>query len=625
MTRGRAVFIALVGAIACAACLVLLYGRAPASLMTEAGLASPSSGFYPPEQGNGIVFRWVGTHAELRLPWLDRRVGWRWTARTHAWRPDAATPTLRVAVDRGAAREHVITRDGQSIEVALPPRPGTRGVTVTFDVTPAFVPGGADQRALGLALEGMALVPIDGRPRPPMSALLLSAGAVLAFGLALAALDVAWTWQLVVTLGVAAATAGALVAGRAVDGAYPRQAAILIGSVGLGTWLVAALVDRVGRSTLSAPARAVVALSAVACALKLLVLLHPSMPQGDGIFHAHRFEAVLSGRFYFTSIAPGNYEFPYPILLYLVAAPFSALAETTADRMQLLRTVVTVADAVAGACLYWMIVRATRHRRAGLLAVAWYHLIPMTGWIMTWGNLTNAFGQVLFVIAMAAVAGLPIDRSFRRWGVVAGLAFGSMVSHPSACAILAIVLVVTAGLYWWRGGDLRPAAVGTALAVAVAAAAAVAIYYGWFVPLYVAQFTRIAGESGAGLASASPEWTMGARLEALPSMMEAYLGWPALVFGGVGAWRLHRDADSARLTWLVAGWGGACLAFLVLAVVTPVEMRTHYALFPALATVAAFGTAWAWRQGAVMRVAAGAVMAAAVWVGVHRWTGLVVG
>jgi hypothetical protein len=44
--------------------------------------------------------------------------------------------------------------------------------------------------------------------------------------------------------------------------------------------------------------------------LKLLVLLHPNMPVGDAIFHAHRFQGVLRGNLYFTSIAPGGYAFP---------------------------------------------------------------------------------------------------------------------------------------------------------------------------------------------------------------------------------------------------------------------------------------------------------------------------
>jgi hypothetical protein len=127
------------------------------------------------------------------------------------------------------------------------------------------------------------------------------------------------------------------------------------------------------RERLSAAAIGVVAISLAACYLKLLMLLHPNMPIGDGVFHAHRFEYVLGGRFYFTSVTPDNYAFPYPIFLYIAAAPFSWLADNTFERLALLRIVATVSDAAVATLVYWMIVRATSDRLAGIAGVIWYH------------------------------------------------------------------------------------------------------------------------------------------------------------------------------------------------------------------------------------------------------------
>ena len=79
------------------------------------------------------------------------------------------------------------------------------------------------------------------------------------------------------------------------------------------------------RQPLRNTARFVAAFSAGALFLKLLVLLHPDMPIGDAMFHAHRFQGVLGGNLYFTSIAPGSYSFPYPPGLYVFAAPFAGL------------------------------------------------------------------------------------------------------------------------------------------------------------------------------------------------------------------------------------------------------------------------------------------------------------
>ena len=144
---------------------------------------------------------------------------------------------------------------------------------------------------------------------------------------------------------------------------YPLHAVALAFWIGLGAVLAVRVIERFRRERIGTAARDVVALSALACYLKLLILLHPGMPIGDGVFHAHRLEFVLAGRFYFTSLAPGNYSFPYPILLYLFAAPFSFLTSDTLDRVALLRIVVTAADAAAGALLYWMVVRTTADRR----------------------------------------------------------------------------------------------------------------------------------------------------------------------------------------------------------------------------------------------------------------------
>ena len=90
------------------------------------------------------------------------------------------------------------------------------------------------------------------------------------------------------------------------------------------------------------------------------MLLHPDMPIGDALFHAHRFQEVLAGTLYFTSIAPGNYQFPYAPGLYVVAIPFAGLVRRGAADMTLLRTIVCVADALAGLLLYAMAVAGAR-------------------------------------------------------------------------------------------------------------------------------------------------------------------------------------------------------------------------------------------------------------------------
>ena len=68
----------------------------------------------------------------------------------------------------------------------------------------------------------------------------------------------------------------------------------------------------------------------------------------------------------------------------------------------------------------------------------------------------------------------------------------------------------------------------------------------------------------------------------------------------------------------------SCLVFLVIGILTPVDMRYYLASVPALAIAAGFGAAWAWSGGpgsheVPWRVAAAVFLAAAISTGVHSW------
>ena len=344
------------------------------------------------------------------------------------------------------------------------------------------------------------------------------------------------------------------------------------------------------------------------------------MPAGDGLFHAHRFAYVLAGRFYFTSLAPGDYAFPYPILLYLMAAPFSPFAPDTHAKIALLRIIVTVADAAAGATLAWMVARALNDRLTAAAALVWYHLIPVTAWIMTWGNLTNAFGQTLFVMSLALVVAAPVDwTSSRTVARLAALACVAFLSHPSTSAILATILALTACFYWWRGGsDLRSAAAGVAVAALVAAAAAFVLYYAWFPAVYARAIGRGAAEVAAR--AAEPGSTLGTRILLQVDLANRYFGWPAIVAASVGAWGLFGERFAPRrLQLLLAAWATASVVFTAIGLVTPLELRYHFAAFPAVAVASAYGWSWAWRRSLPFRFAAALILAAGVWVGFRQW------
>jgi hypothetical protein len=617
--RGACALAIVAGA---AAFLILLVANYPPAsgiaIKTDADLHALGQGFYPVEQSGDLTFSWTEPRAEVRIPALDRRVEWRFQGRLKIWRPAGVPlPQVTISIDGAPAFDALVSGD-MALDLAIS-RTDARDATITIETTPAFVPGGGDPRRLGVAIASMRIEPARERPMPPLRTAVNGALSIVILGTAVALLRLPVVWLSSFLILLAWCQAWLISRGLAAHLPYPALALKVAAGLGAGGVAAVWIVNGVRRQRLSAPALGAVTLSLGACYLKLLVLLHPSMPIGDGLFHAHRLGYVLAGRFYFTSMAPGDYLFPYPIFLYLVAAPFSVLTTDVLDRVALLRTISTVADAMAATLLYWMIVRATSNRLAGVASVAWYHLIPMTAWIMTWGNLTNAFGQTLFVASVAAVVALPVEQG--RRGTVALLttvAAAALLSHPSTCALLTAVLAATGGVYAWRGGpELRPAARGILLATAVAAAIAIIVYYAWFPAVYVSELSRVASDSsGQAAAHASSFFT---RVADAGDLAARYFGWPAVVAAGVGAWRLAKAHDQRRFTLLLVAWAATFASFLLVGIFTPIGLRYHFATFPALAIVAGYGWAWAWQRTMPLRFAAAAVMGAAGWIGADRW------
>ena len=71
-----------------------------------------------------------------------------------------------------------------------------------------------------------------------------------------------------------------------------------------------------------------------------------------------------------------------------------------------------------------------------------------------------------------------------------------------------------------------------------------------------------------------------------------------------GAWHLYRHGARDRLTLATAGWALSCTLFLIVGIVTPVDMRYYLAAVPAVAVVAAAGVGALWRPGVTRIVGA---------------------
>lgn len=628
MTSWRRLTIAAaLGAVGGAMSLVVAFWLHPAFILDmDRDLPRMAFGFYPPETTSTETFAWTSERAQLNLVDFSRRTDWRCTVVFRGGRPPGmAQPFVSLVIDGVVAGSRPATNDYQTLAATVPARPNRRGLNVAVVASPTFVPGPADPRALGVQVDRLTCAPLRAVAALPSRGAIVDAAAIAGlFGLAFVLAGVA-LWTAVggaVTMAVTQAIP--LSIGPAPYGSYPDRA------FWLALWIVLVMVGAVRlleaarRQRLHHSARFAVTVSAGVLFMKLLGLLHPSKPIIDAVFHAHRLEWVMGGRYFFTQPMPNGVEFPYAIALYLIAAPWAAL---TNNHVALLRIVVCAADVCAGGLLYWTIVRNWNDRLAAAAAVLFFSVVPLPFVVLGNANLTNAFGQSMALITIVMATTLTLDlRRVLQVGALTAVAAIALLSHVSTFALLLTTLVALAAAYWRIGGRaLRPAGLAVGIAAVAAAVLAVAMYYGHFIEVY-RHLNRAAAEPGVS----ATVTTIGARLAGALALSVSDVGWPLLILAGAGAWRSIISRGRDRLTCALAAYALTYAVFLAFGIVVPVGAslqryvvefisRVDYATYPAAVVLAARGAAWAWRAGPIGRATSSMLVAWSVATGVIRW------
>lgn len=643
-TFARAVAVSLFGAMAGALCLTLVFSRQAAILLEmDRGVPRILSGVYPPERVGDLTFAWTGGRAELALAEIDRRTPWICTVRFRGGRPaPLPQPVVDVAVDGLTAASVPASNEYQDVEVTAPPR-DRDGLVLTIGVSQTIVPGPQDRRALGVQINRLGCRPEGGIPMPPGRMLLHATLAAAIFGAALSLISIVGVSAVGATLLVAGAQAVPLTAGLAPYVALGETAGKLALAIGLAVVAGVAIAQRVTRQRLRNTARFVIAFSAAVLYLQLLALLHPSKTIVDAVFQAHRLEWVLSGRLLFTQSMGTAVQFPYAIGLYVSAAPFTLL---TTDYVTLLRIVTCATEIVAGMLLYVMVVRVWSDRVAAAAATALLSFVPMKYGFIGSANLTNVFGQSIALAAMASVTVLALRGSALSHVVIlVAVITWALLCHISTAATLTTTLLLTVVLYWRLGGPaLRTPARRVLFATIAAGVLSVVTYYGHFGPVYAKALrlrTQVSSAATVEAAPADPSVPAGAagryrtytplpvRLRDAGVLTVTSVGWPILVLAGIGAWRLRVRGARDRLALAVLAWMGTYLIFLALSVMRVETQyqrysyefvgRLTYATYPAAVVLAGLGASWAWRAGRAWRIAAAALLSAAVIVGVQSW------
>lgn len=633
----RAVVVALVVA-AAAALVALAAARLRGPLVVDMNGELPRrvmAGFYPPERAGELTFAWTAGRADLVLAGLARDRAWSCSARLRSAR--STTPRLEILVDGLPVASREAPRDFEDVEFAIGPRASRSDTRLTFAVSHTIVPP-QDPRPLGVQVDRISCAPTAGARLPlPSSArvaatlvpAVFAAAAVLCGAAPVAALIlgviVALTEILPLSVGIAAFT--------------PFARTMLL----LGVWLpglalvLTKLVETIRRRAVTPFAAVFAAAAAAALYLQLLGLLHPSKPPIDVVFQAHRFDGVLAGNYFFTQPMPGGVSFPYAIGLYLFAAPWARL---TADHATLLRIVVCASDAISYLLLFWLVMRVWHDRVAAAAALTLAFTLPIAFEVIGNANLTNEFGHAASTATLAIAAALPGSRHPRLHALLlTAVCTLALVSHVSTFALLAATLVALAVLERWAGGPELRRSARTLLIVTVASAAlAFAGYYGRFMDVYKDALRVKTGVSSAPASPSAAAPIRGQTAASLPARVAdavrrsaAWVGWPLLVLGAIGATRIfvERRHDAVALT------AGACaLAYATFVGVSVMRVQPAYqrytvefvsrvvlATSPGLLLLAGAGASWGLRGGRAAKTAIAIAIAAAFVIAGRQWVG----
>jgi hypothetical protein len=144
------------------------------------------------------------------------------------------------------------------------------------------------------------------------------------------------------------------------------------------------------------------------------------------------------------------------------------------------------------------------------------------------------------------------------------------------------------------------------------------LYYAHFGATYRAEFARLGTETAAAAPDAGGRGVV-QRAAAVPRYLHIYLGLPVLALAAAGAADRWRRGSRDRLTLAVAASGSTCMLFLLLGILTPLDMRYYLAAVPVVALVAAAGASYWWKEGRQSRFIAVALLAWIVWTGLDTW------
>lgn len=630
-TGVRAITGGLAGLLIAPLSYVIVASKSPdVSVLINRDLPGIYSGFYPTEGR----FVWTTGDASITLGGLNRNAPHDCEMLIMTYCPDPALfPDVTFSVDGVVTSRLAVTGADQTVHIPLPADSNRQGAVIGITCSKVFVPGPQDERELGIVVKSIRIRQEGGSlalPSPRTFRVLAITGGIVGAVLGVICVSVAAT--LILTASTALAAALLLCHGVArYSGEFSEilaEASISVYVLGL---IIALILGRLRGERFDRAERLFLALALSVTCVNLLVLFHPYKPEMDDLMHVHRLQYILSGRYFFTAVPEGGFEYPQAIGFYLVAAPFTWIIS---DQMSLLKVLVVCILSLTGFAVYAAVRRQWKDPVVAATSGVAIQLVPVVIDALGRASMANLFSICASVFAVAILA----SWGGREWSVgriIAGIAATTIafMGHFSTLMVFTVTLAVIAALFVWCGEDIGRRAAGEIIIVlALAGAISYGAYYGRFNDLYVKQIHRIVGvmrgdtpgdwKQGESYAPRQlPEQTPYApggasvmrRIESLPTYVRTCLGWPVVLLSAIGLWRLFAERRRDRLSLATIGWLLTSFFFVLLGILTPLNMRPYLVAAPFLGVSMAVGAAWCWRTGAVGKAATIVLLGWGIW------------
>jgi len=380
--------------------LILVY-RVPQPLQVDLGSSygrAHTRGFDRRETNQDYTYAFTRESAQIFIPGAGGG-NFATLLRFNGWRPAGVDPAI---VHLGNGRAGVTFRPAgemRSYHVLLPATAGDIDYRIISNL---FQGSPSDPRTLGVPIDrfeasATAFVP------PVRSGLILLALALGLYGLARRLAFGPGTSAVLALLLVSSACYGLLTARMLITVGLVRWLVVVVGLHVLLWPLCRALASLYRWSNLDVTPGELTWLGRIfvaATLVKLGGILYPHIIIFDEPAHVMRMQWILDGRFMelyrpgYTSymgdtVGLGSGQFPYSPLWYLVVVPFRFVGLSLKDATNGLSALMDVSKLIP---IHMIALATTGSRRTSLLAAAFYHLLPMPLFILSWGNYPTQFG-----------------------------------------------------------------------------------------------------------------------------------------------------------------------------------------------------------------------------------------